>query len=235
MKIKGISVFFPAYNEEKNISKTVVAAQNVLNEIAEKYEILVINDGSKDKTSQIVKNLIKKNKKIKLIQHKQNKGYGSALISGLYAAKYDWIVFTDSDGQFDFSEIVNFISMQEKTNSDLVIGFYKKRKVSFFRKANTLLWQLFVRILFGLKVKSIDCGFKMINKKVIEKIPKLESERGAFISTEFLVKAIKKGFKISEIPVTHFPRKEGEATGANMNVIINSFKDAFRLKKKLNV
>lgn len=233
MKIKEISVFFPAYNEEGNILKTVVSAQRILDKISQNYEIIVIDDGSKDKTAEIVKKLIGQNKKIKLIRHEKNKGYGSALVSGIYASKYEWIVFTDSDGQFDFSEIVRFIDLQKETNSDLVIGFYKNRYVSFSRKLNTFFWQLFIRILFGLRVKSIDCGFKMINKKVIDKIPKLESRRGAFISTELLVKTIKKGFKISELPVTHYSRINGNATGANIKVILESFRDAFRLKRKI--
>lgn len=232
--IREISVFFPAYNEEANIERTVSAAENILEKISENYEIIVVDDGSKDKTAEIAKKLAKKNKKIKLISHITNKGYGAALISGLYNSKYEFIAFTDSDGQFDFSEITNFIDTQKKTNADLVIGFYIKRKVSFLRKLNTFLWELLVRLLFRLKVKDIDCGFKLIRKKVIEKIPKLKSQRGAFISTEFLVKAKIKGFKISELPVHHYPREQGKATGANLNVIINSFKDLFKLKMNQN-
>src|SRR3989344_1371819 len=231
--LKEISVFFPAYNEERKIKHTVLSADRNLKKIANKYEIIVIDDGSKDKTSEISKELSSKNKNIKLIQHEKNKGYGAALISGFYNSKYEWILFTDSDGQFDFSEITKFISTQKKTNADLVIGYYIKRKVNFARKLNTFMWQLFVRIMFGLKVKDIDCGFKLVRKKVIESIPRLESQRGAFITTEFLLKANSKKFKIVEIPVHHFASTESASTGANLDVIINSFKDLFKLKKKL--
>ena len=230
-KIKEISAFFPAYNEEKNIEKTISVAEKVLEEMADKYEILVIDDGSKDRTGEIVKKMSKRNKKIKLITHEKNKGYGCAVRSGFKNCKYEWIVFTDSDGQFDFSELPNFISTQRKTNSDLVIGYYKKRKVSPIRKLNSYFWQLIVRILLGLKVRDIDCGFKLIRRDVVATM-ELKAERGAFISTEFLVKAKEKGFKMVEIPVMHYPRKEGEATGANFKVIINSFKDLYQLKKK---
>lgn len=235
MIIKEISIFFPAYNEEANIEKTVTSAQRILKKIAGKFEIIVVDDGSADRTSEIVKKLCSRNKNTRLIQHKINKGYGASLISGLYNSKYEWIAFTDSDGQFDFSEIEKFIDIQKKTNCDIVIGYYLKRQVSFLRKINTFLWRFLIRALFKLRVRDIDCGFKLVKKKVIDEIPKLESQRGAFISTELLVKSKLKGFKIYEVPVHHYPRKKGSATGADFNVIINSFKDLFRLRKKLKL
>ncbi|KKU70405.1 MAG: Glycosyl transferase family 2, partial [Candidatus Woesebacteria bacterium GW2011_GWD1_47_21] len=132
-----------------------------------------------------------------------------------------------------FSEISNFIRKQRETGADLVIGYYKKRRVSFFKILTSRLWELVVFLLFGLKTRDIDCGFKLVSRKVIEKIPKLESERGAFISSEFLIKARKSGFKIIEIPVTHYPRTKGAGTGRKLNVIIKSFVDLLKLWKKL--
>lgn len=231
--ISELSVFFPAYNEEPEIENTVIKAKKVLEKIAKKWEIIIVNDGSKDNTLIISKKLAKTDKKIRVINHKKNRGYGAAFKSGFYDAKYEWIAFTDADGQFDFSEISRFIRTQKKTKSDLVIGYYKDRKVSFSRKLNTFMWELVVRIMFGLNVRDIDCGFKLVSKRVIDKIPKLEAERGAFISTEFLVKAKREGFKIVEIGVTHYPRTAGHGTGADLNVILNSFKDLFSLWQKL--
>jgi glycosyltransferase involved in cell wall biosynthesis len=232
-RIDSISVFFPAYNEEKNIRKTILKAREVLFKHANSWEILVINDGSRDKTLEIVKELHQMDRNIKLINHKVNRGYGASLQSGFYNAKYKWIAFTDSDGQFDFSEINEFIKMQRETNADLVIGYYKKRQVSKFKIITSKMWEIAVMILFGLKVKDIDCGFKLVSKKVIDVIPRLESERGAFISSEFLIKAKKAGFKIVEIPVTHYPRLAGKGTGRDIKVIIQSFVDLFKLWTKL--
>jgi glycosyltransferase involved in cell wall biosynthesis len=231
--MKQISAFFPTYNEENNIEKTITKANSTLKKITKDYEILIIDDGSTDNTSQIIEQLSKQNNKIKIITHKKNKGYGAALISGFYNCKFEWIVFTDADGQFNFSEITNFISTQQKTKADLVIGYYKKRKVSPIRNLNTSLWSLLVKTLFKLKVKDLDCAFKLINKKVIDSIPKLESQRGAFISTELLAKAKTKKFKTIQIPVTHYPSTTSQSTGANPKVIIESFKDLFKLRKKL--
>jgi glycosyltransferase involved in cell wall biosynthesis len=230
--IGELSVFFPAYNEEKNLKATVLSAKKVLGEIATDWEILIINDGSKDKTGEISHDLVQQDQRIRIITHDPNRGYGASLKSGFYNAKYPWICFTDSDGQFDFSEVTKFIETQKDTGADLVIGYYLKRQVPFYRKVNTFLWEIIVFLLFGLKVRDIDCGFKFISKKVIESIPPLESERGAFISSEFLIKANKAGFKIVEIPVHHFPATR-RGTGANLDVIIKSFVDLFRLWRKL--
>lgn len=231
--IDALSVFFPAYNEEINLKNTVTKAVEVLNKVAEAWEIIIVDDGSKDKTAEIADNMAGNNNRIRVIHHKPNRGYGAALKSGLYAGRYPWIAFTDSDGQFDFTQLPAFINKQKQTGADMVIGYYLKRQVPFFRKLNSFLWQIVVWIMFGLRVKDIDCGFKLISKEVIDRIPKLESERGAFISSEFLIKAKKKGFKIVEIGAKHYPAKK-PGTGANLNVIFQSFVDLFRLWKKLN-
>src|SRR3972149_8753242 len=115
--IKELSVFFPAYNEESHVKTTVLKAKKILERIAEKWEILIINDGSKDKTGEIANSLAQKDKRIKVINHSPNRGYGAALKSGFYGSKYSWVAFTDIDGQFDFSEISKFINTQKQTNA----------------------------------------------------------------------------------------------------------------------
>jgi len=232
-KLPQLSVFFPAYNEEKQIKDTVEKAIKVLPNVASKWEVLVINDGSKDATGKVIDLLAKKHKNVVAIHHEKNRGYGGAFKSGLFGSKYKWITFTDSDGQFDFSEITNFIEKQRETNADLVIGYYKERQVSKLKILTSKMWEICVFLFFGLKVHDIDCGFKLISKDVVDSVKKLESERGAFISSEFLIKARKKGFKIVEIPVTHYPRLEGQGTGRDIKVIINSFIDLFKLWLKL--
>lgn len=233
MKISKLSVFFPAYNEEANLQETVEKARDVLQKIARRYEIIIINDGSKDKTGPIADSLARSRDKIRVIHHSQNRGYGAALKSGLYAARYPWIIFTDADGQFDFSEITRFFQTQQQTNADLVIGYYLKRQVPFYRILGSKVWQLAVFLLFGLNVKDIDCGFKLIGRSVVEKIPRLVAERGPFISSELLIKAQNAGFKIVEIGVHHYRRKAGKATGANFKVIVAGIKDLWRLRRKL--
>lgn len=229
-KLNELSLFFPAYNEESNLADAVEKAIPVLKKVAQKYEILVINDGSKDRTGKIAARLAQKYPFIKVITHHPNRGYGAAIKSGLYNSKYDWIVFMDSDGQFDFSEVDKFIEKQRETNADLVIGFYLKRAVNKMTILTSKLWEMLVFLMFGLKVTDTDCGFKLFRKKVFEKIPKLQAERGPFITSEYLIKAKKAGFKIAQVGVHHYPRKAGAATGRSIKVILSGLADLIKLR-----
>jgi glycosyltransferase involved in cell wall biosynthesis len=230
---RELSVFLPAYNEEGIIRKVALYTKEILEKTADNWELILINDGSSDKTGEIIENLGQEDNRIKVINHETNRGYGAALKEGVYSSKYEWICFTDSDGQFDFAEVANFLAKQKETNADLVIGYYKNRQVTKLTILSSKIWELAVFLLFGLKVQDIDCGFKLISKKVIDTIPHLESERGAFISSELLIKAKNGGFKIEQIPVTHYPRSTGKPTGRKLNVIIQSFIDLFKLRLKL--
>lgn len=233
-KVSSLSVFFPAYNEEANIENTVTKALSILPSVAHQWEIIVVDDGSSDRTGPIVEAMAKEEERIRLITHERNRGYGGALKSGLYNARYELIAFTDADGQFDLAEIDRFLETKEKTGADLVIGYYLKRQVPLYRiLGSKLLWEPSVYLLFGLKVRDIDCGFKLIDRKVVKEITDLESERGPFISSEFLIKAKKAGFKIVEIGVHHYPREGGKATGASLKVIVSGFKELFQLWRKL--
>ena len=232
--IDKLSVFLPVYNEEANLKNVVLATKTAIIGVAKEWELIIVDDGSTDGSAKLIRELSESEKGIRVITHRQNEGYGASITSGLYGSKYPWISFIDSDGQFDFAEITSFINKQNETNADLVIGYYKKRQVSAFKVVTSKLWELTVVALFGLKVRDIDCGFKLISKKVIDTIAPLESRRGAFISSELLIKAKNTGFKIAEIPVSHYPRLKGVGTGRNLNVIIKSFVDLLRLWKKLH-
>jgi len=231
--IEKLSVFLPSYNESENIKEVILAVKKVLEEVAGEWELLIIDDGSKDGTGEIAKSLSLAEPRIKVITHKTNLGYGATLSTGFNSSNYPWIAFIDSDGQFDFAEITEFIKKQKETGADLVIGYYKKRSASVFKILTSKIWEFTVYALFGLKVRDIDCGFKLISKKVVDTISPLESQRGAFISSELLIKAKKADFRIVQVPVTHYSRTKGAGTGRNLDVIIKSFTDLFRLWKKL--
>ena len=231
MSVKNLSVFFPLYNEEGNIRVTVKKSVDVLQKLRLEYEIILVNDGSSDGTREVIDRLSKQNKKIRAIHHPKNLGYGEALKSGFYNAKYDTIVYTDGDGQFDFSEVKLFLEKIE--DYDLLIGYRIKRQDPFFRILFKKGWRLSLFVMYGLTLKDVDCGFKMVKKEVLQKIPHLQSQRGAMINAELVIKAKKNGFKVGQIGVNHYPRLSGKPTGASFKVIFRSYVDLLRLWWKL--
>lgn len=231
MSIDSLSVFFPCVNEEGNIENIVKKAEEVLKKLKLKFEIIIIDDGSTDRTGQIATRLARENSNIRVIHHPKNLGYGEALKSGFYNARFDTIVYTDGDGQFDFAEVSQFL--EKNKYYDLVIGYRIKRQDPFFRILFKQGWKLSLWAFFGLTLKDVDCGFKMVRKAVLEKIPHLQSSRGAMINAELAIKAKKAGFKVTEVGVHHYPRLAGQATGANLKVIIKSYLDLLKLWWKL--
>lgn len=224
-----ISAFFPAHNEEANIEELTKKTVKVLSEICDDYEVIIVNDGSKDKTKEVAENLAKQDSHIRVLSHETNKGYGAALKTGFYNSRFEWIFFTDGDGQFDVSEIKELVKNVDK--ADLITGYRKKRQDSFIRKINAFAWGTLVKILFGFRVKDVDCAFKLIKKEIIDKA-KLESD-GALISTELLAKATRMRYKIYEIGVNHYPRRAGKQTGAKLKVIIKAFVELFKFYGKM--
>src|SRR3989344_611794 len=184
-KVPALSIFFPFWNEEKNIENVIKSAIPVANKVAEKWEIIAIDDGSSDKTLRIAEKIAKTNPNIIIASHNSNRGYGASLKSGFEKSKYDLIVFTDGDGQFDFSQVNKFLDKIGK--SDMVIGYRKKRFDNSIRHVLMNLLKIWDFIFFGFIFKDIDCGFKMFKKNALEKILPFRSE-GAMITTEILAK-----------------------------------------------
>ena len=227
-KLSELSIFFPFWNEEKNIEKVVTEAATIAEKIAKKWEIIMVDDGSVDKTLQIAERLAAKDKRLRVVTHQPNRGYGYALIEGFTHAQYKYIVFTDGDNQFDFSEITKFI--EKIDDADVVIGYREKRRDKNLFKRLLLMyllkiWDLF---LFDFYFKDIDCAFKMFRREAIEKLMPFRSE-GALISTEILAKAKRHKLRIVEVGVTHYPRKLGHQSGANFPVIMRAVLESFIL------
>ena len=157
-------------------------------------------------------------------------GYGTALNSGLERAKMNYIFFMDSDGQFDFTEINRLLPYLSEEN--IVIGYRIKRADNLIRSLNAFLYNMYIRLFFGLKVKDIDCAFKIFPKYAFDSIKPIKS-RGALYSAELLLKFVRNGYKIKEIGVNHFPRSYGEQSGANLSVILRMFKESWKFRKEL--
>ena len=227
-KLPELSIFFPFWNEEKNIETVVKKAIPVALEVAKLWEIIMVDDGSNDDTLKIAQKLAQNNKNLKLISHFPNRGYGAAIKAGIEGSKYKYIIFNDGDGQFDFSQVSEFVKLI--TRSDIVIGFRKKRNDSSIFKRLLLMnllktWNF---ILFRFYFRDIDCGFKMITREALDKIGPLRSE-GAMITTEIIAKAKKKNLKIKEVGVNHYPRIHGAQSGANFPVILRAVLESLQL------
>ena len=224
--MKSLSIFFPAYNEEKNIEKSVLGAIEWLQKMNIVWEILIINDGSTDGTGKIAEKLAIKYSQVKVI-NQQNGGYGMAIRTGLKNAKYEWIAYTDVDGQFKFSDISNFFPLCN--NADAICGHRLKRNDPIYRSIFSFCWGMSVRLLTGITLKDINCGFKMFRKSAIENMGPLTSTRGAVINPELALKLNKSGFKILEVGVNHYPRLHGKPTGASPVVVVKSYLELFQL------
>lgn len=224
-----ISAFFPAHNEEANVESLTRKLVKVLAENCGEFEVIIVNDGSKDRTREIAEKLAAEDKRVRVINHEVNRGYGGAVKSGLYAAKLEWVFFTDGDNQFDVAEIPVLMKMTDKY--DFVTGYRMKRQDPPHRILNAFMWGTLVKMLLGFRVRDVDCAFKLFKREIVERTqPEAE---GALISTELLAKATKLGYKIGEIGVHHYPRTAGTQTGAKIKVIIRAFKELFKFYGKM--
>ena len=224
-KLTSLTAFFPCYNEVANVPLFVAEALKVLPKFAQKFEIIVVDDGSKDGTSAVAKALSRQHPEVRVVSHRRNRGYGAAVRSGIAAAKMDWVFFTDGDLQFRLHELRSFVTAAQ--TEKVMIGYRKYRADGGVRAFNASLFKLYINLLFRLHVRDIDCAFKLFKTSLVKSV-KLESN-GAFLSSELLYKLKKKGVHFTQLPVNHLPRKFGKPTGNNPNVVIKAFFDALHL------
>lgn len=216
----------PAFNEEANIEPMVEQAFHVLQPLTQDLEVVVVDDGSRDRTAEKVRALVAKYPSVRLVQHPKNLGYGAALYSGFNAAKKEWILLTDADRQFDLTEVNRLIEHIEE--ADLVIGYRAPRRDPFHRRLYGWGWNFLVTLLFGSTARDVDCAFKLFKREIFDHITILS--RGATFSAEFLVRAQRAGYKIYQVPVSHLPRQAGKPTGARIDVIVRAFRELVRVR-----
>ena len=228
--MSSLSIVLPAYNEEANVASAVEQVSTVAQQLGMEYEIILVNDGSADRTGEIGRELMERVPHFRLVEHYPNRGYGGSLKAGFAAATKDLIAFVPADNQFDFGEI--HLLLDALDGADIVSGYRAKREDHFVRKLNALGWNTLVRVLFGYLCHDIDCGFKLFRREVLDHVTIISD--GAMIDTELLAGARARGFRIAEVPVTHLPRVGGEATGANFKVIAKAFRDLAHFRRRLS-
>ena len=232
---RSVSIVFPAFNEENNLAPVILAAQSFLSQVGLDYRLIMVNDGSGDRTGEIAAQLAQQDPAhLSVVTHEVNRGYGAAVRSGFAAAcqtNCDWVVLLDADGQFDIRELALLLEVAGDRGIDLVAGNRVKRADSVVRRLNAWLWGSTSRLLLGIQVHDVDCAFKLIHRRVLETIS-LHGE-AAVISPEILTKTARAGFVIAEVPVSHYPRHAGEQSGANLNVIARSLVGLVQLRLQL--
>jgi glycosyltransferase involved in cell wall biosynthesis len=228
--VLSLSVVIPAWNEEANIAMVVTQVSRELQSLDWDHEIILVNDGSRDGTSEIAMSLVGHIPHLKVVEHWPRRGYGGALKAGFAHSTKSLVAIFPGDNQFDFREVRH---LAEKINGvSIVAGYRAKRRDPLMRSVNALGWKLLIRLLFGYLARDVDCGFKIFRRELLNVLTLVSD--GAMIDAELLAGAKSRGFKIAEVPVTHLPRVRGRATGANVRVILRAFGDCLTFRVRLS-
>lgn len=204
----SISLILPAWNEREVILTAIEEADSALRNLASRYEIIVVDDGSTDGTADLVDEVSQTNPSVRCVRHNPNQGYGAALRSGFTAAEMDLVVFTDADCQFDLTELDRFVLLSKRY--DVVCGYRIDRKDTALRCLYSKVYNQLVRLLLRTGVRDVDCALKMFHRDVVKKLP--ISGNGFLVNSELLTQAKQQGFSVVEVGVSHRPRTEGEST-----------------------
>lgn len=227
---RRLSVVLPAFNEEANIAAAVAEATAAVEPLFDDHEVIVVDDGSTDKTVGVVERVAERDPRVRVISHGRNRGYGEALRTGFLSSRMDFVFFTDADLQFDMRELERFMPFLGTV--DVVAGYRVNRQDTWVRRLNAYGWNILVRVLFYVPVRDIDCAFKLFDRRALSAVD-IESV-GAMVNTELMVKLGRRGSSVVEIGVTHRPRKAGEARGASPLVIATAFREVFALRRRLS-
>lgn len=223
--LAGVSVVLPAHNEEENIAEAVRQALAAAEPVSRAQEVIVVDDGSTDATAEVAAALAARDERVRLVQHERNRGYGSAVRSGIDAATMNWILLTDADLQFDLTQLSEFVPYTRE--APLVIGYRAKRNDPLMRRVNARGWNMLVHLMFGLSVRDVDAAFKLIRRSTLQGLDLVAT--GGAVDAELLAKVTERGAQFVELPVRHLPRTAGSASGANLRVIARAFRELFSI------
>jgi glycosyltransferase involved in cell wall biosynthesis len=222
----GLTVFFPAYNDGGTIASLVIAAVRTAKQLTPDFEVLVIDDGSADSTAEVSDELARIYPQVKVVHHEKNRGYGGALRSGFALASKDWIFYTDGDAQYDPREMARLWD-RRSDSVDLVNGYKISRSDPLHRILIGRIYHYTVKLLFGLKVRDVDCDFRLIRRSVFDTVA-LEKSSGV-ICLELMKKVTDADFSIVEVPVHHYHRAHGKSQFFNFPRLVRTAVDVFRL------
>jgi len=224
-----LSILYPVFDEARNVAPLLEHTREWAPRVAASFEVIVVDDGSRDGSAEAIARSCGKDPRIRIVRHRRNQGYGAALRTGLRAARGRLIFFTDADLQFDLRELEGLLGHAQRF--DVVAGYRAARQDPWPRRLLAFGWGTIVRMVFGLRVRDIDCAFKVFRREVIEAIP--IGSIGAFVNTELLLRAQREGFRIHQVPVSHRPRRYGRQSGARPRVILRALVELGRFWREL--
>jgi glycosyltransferase involved in cell wall biosynthesis len=223
--LEGLSVVLPCHDEEANLPRMLAEAEAAARLVAAEHEIVVVDDGSSDRTRAIALAY----PGVRVVLHERNLGYGAAVRSGLVAARMPWVFLTDADRQFDLRDLAGFAARAD--HADVIVGHRIQRADPLYRRVTADAWNRLVESLFGLGVRDVDCAFKLFRRDMLDDIPLTSG--GAVISTELLARLVAAGARLEEIDVRHRARSAGRQSGNRPDVVARAFAELFRLRRAL--
>ncbi|MBU6256079.1 MAG: glycosyltransferase [Chloroflexi bacterium] len=232
MPLNELSLFFPCHNEAENLEALVADALAALPSLATTYEVILVDDGSRDATAVVAEHLVQRHPGVvRLVRHAVNRGYGGALRSGFAAARYANLAYTDGDRQFRIADLGRLVAQAESDGAAVVIGYRIKRADPLLRTIYASLYRIANGVWFGLRVRDVDCAAKLFRREALDGI-RVRSN-GAFFSAELLIRLQIAGVRIAEVGVPHYPRTAGSPTGARLSVITQAIRDFWRLRLQI--
>ena len=222
----GLSIFFPAYNDSGTIASLVIAARHTAASLTSDFEVIIVNDGSADATAEIADELARTYPQVRVVHHETNRGYGGALRTGFTSATRDLIFYTDGDAQYDPAEMEALWAAFTE-NVDLVNGYKISRSDPLHRIVIGRIYHHTVKLLFGLKVRDVDCDFRLMRRAIFERV-ELEKNSGV-ICLEMMKKIQDAGFRIAEVPVHHYHRAFGKSQFFNFRRLFKTGVDVMKL------
>ncbi|MGB9776775.1 MAG: glycosyltransferase family 2 protein [Anaerolineae bacterium] len=231
-RLPSVSAVFPAFNDGGTIPSMLLTALLALRQVTDDYEIIVVNDGSRDYTAAVLEELASRYPELRVIHHDRNRGYGAALRTGFAAATKEWVFYTDGDAQYNPLELVNLVEALQD-GVDVVNGYKISRNDPIIRKIVGRLYHYFVKYTFGLKLRDVDCDFRLIRRAIFDEIP-LESDSGT-ICLEMVKKFQDAGYLFAEVPVHHYHRQYGVSQFWNWRRLFRTARQLVALWWKLVV
>lgn len=216
-----VSLFFPVYRDERTVERVAAKARRVLDELASEWEIIVVNDGSPDRAGEIAEELARQDARVRVVHHGRNLGYGSALRTGLAAARYEWIAFTDGDDEYEVDDLRKLWRLRDRY--DLVLTFRYAKRYGSARIFISWVYNNLLRRVFRTHYRDISCGLRLVRKEVADELPLRSTS--PFIGAEIAIKTMLKGFRVGEVGIQTFPREFGKGSSTSPANILATLRD----------